>query len=215
MPNRTPLVEFLEVGQLATVGRTYDSDEKRYSVNCLGWEEGNFIIFDLPKEKDSPIYIPPKTLLTFRVASKKGVLVSFETVSIDSILSPYQLLVVNFPRRFDIINIRASERISVYIIAKVKINDVEEKGYIVDISEGGVGMEVSFKPKKGDKVFISFKLPNGEPINDMPCEVRSVKEISDKIHRVGLKLLEEDGEMKKKIKEFLNELKSNIALWRK
>lgn len=215
MPNKVSLVEFLEVGQLATVGRTYGSDETRYSVNCLGWEEGNFIIFDLPKEKDSPIYIPPKTLLTFRVASKKGVLVSFETVSIDSILSPCQLLVVNFPKRFDIINIRASERISVYIIAKVKTDSVEEKGYIVDISEGGVGIEVSFKPKKGDRIFISFNLPNGESINDMPCEVRNVRKISDKIYQVGLKLLEEDGEMKKKIKEFLNELKSNIVLWRR
>lgn len=209
------LKELLDVGQLATIEKTYGGVGEKYTVRLLGWDEGRFLMLELPKVGGSPVIIQPKTLLKCRVASKKGLVLTFESISLDSVITPYQLLFISYPNRFDIILVRSSERVPLLLSAKVKVDGSEQDGYIVDMSEGGIGLEIPEGIKEGSEVRVTFVLPDGEPVDNLLCEVRRSQWQKERgVYNLGLRF-KGDGKKLEKIKKFLKDLKTNLSLWRR
>ena len=209
------LRDLLEVGQLATIERAYGGVGEKYTVRLLGWDEGRFLMLELPKMGGSPVIIQPRTLLRCRVASKKGLVLTFESLSLDSVVTPYQIIFVSYPSRFDVVMVRSSERVPLLLTAKVKANGSELSGYIVDMSEGGIGLELSETFKEGSKIKVSFVLPHGEAVEDLLCEVRrSQWQKARGFYNLGLRFIE-NGKNIEKIKKFLKDLKTNLSLWRR
>ncbi len=184
--------------------REEDMSYKLYS-KIIGWKKGSFIIIKTPTYRDFRVSFTKGEEILARFFSE-GRLISFKSHIILLIPSPIFVTLIAYPESFDEISLRKFERVPTYIPAKIVYGENTYNGTILDLSLGGALLSSEAKWKKGDKLKISFYLPSGSMLEDVGCEVRSVREECNGFrgYLYSLKFDEIPSEYKLELKRFFD-----------
>ncbi len=180
----------------------------RYEVQVRGWDVGRFILTDMPNEK--------KAVETFKVGTEWvarsilfGKAYGFRTEVIRAQFDPRPLVFFRYPDAIEALRIRKHERISTFVIGS--LSSLDETGKMLDtvecvvrdLSRGGCLTEADIDLSVGDKVALTFVLPNGERVEGIPAQVRNARPSEEKRFTGGV-MFSEDAEQKRIVDSFFD-----------
>jgi len=182
----------------------------RYDVAVRGWDVGRFILTDMPNDK--------KAVETFKVGTEwvarsilLGKAYGFRTEVIRAQFDPRPLVFMRYPESIEALTIRKHERISTFVIGS--LSSLEETGKVLDtvecvvrdLSRGGCLTEADIDLSVGDKVALTFVLPNGERVENIPAQVRNTRPSEEKRFTGGL-MFSEDADQKRIVDSFFDRM---------
>jgi hypothetical protein len=182
----------------------------RYEVAVRGWDVGRFILTDMPNEK--------KVVETFKVGTEwvarsilRGKAYGFRTEIIRVQFDPRPLVFLRYPESIEALAIRKHQRINTFIIAS--LSRLEESGTVLDtvecvvrdLSRGGCLAEADIDLSVGDKVALTFVLPNGERVEGIPAQVRNTRPSDEKRFTGGV-MFSEDADQKRIVDAFFDRM---------
>ena len=150
---------------------------EKYQAVIRGWLEGQYLIVDNPQFQGDPVYIAPLTgcSLDYTV---EGTYVNFKSLVLVSINQPVRLLVVEFPRQFEIFELRKSPRhktnFPIVYIVENEPHDEVFSGSLRDLSIAGALICHDRRLHRDQHIFITLELPQGTMTN-LEAEVRNVR----------------------------------------
>jgi c-di-GMP-binding flagellar brake protein YcgR len=174
----------------------------------LGLKVSHCLILEHPFEGMGAHRLKAGDVLWIRCFKEK--VVRFRARVLRVLREPLPMLIVEYPKTVEEIDLRGSERKKVFLRGafldlKERRSDRAWEGYILDISETGCLMWGEFVHLVDRDVLLSFRIPwTGELIKAKAKVVRC--EVTDKGVRSGLKFLEMDESTKEKIKAFMKVL---------
>ena len=184
--------------------------EDRYEVVVRGWEEGKFILADMPDKQGAGE--------TFKVGTEwvaryilSGKAFGFKTDVIRVQFHPKPLIFFDYPESIEALTIRKHKRISTFIMGTLsQVADdgtAQESGECVvhDLSRGGCLIETDTNLSVGDTIALTFVLPDGQPLKNVLGEVRNSRPSGEK-RFVGGIMFPEDKEAKRAIDSFFNHI---------
>ena len=205
-------VEALAVGARIHLQRAGIPTADRYDVTVRGWEDGRFVLTDMPDHKNA--------IETFKVGTEwvarailLGKAYGFKTEVTRTQFDPRPLVFFRYPDAIEALAIRKHERVSTFVIGSV--SSVAETGealdsvecIVRDLSKGGCLIEADIDLTQGDKVLLTFVLPNGERVEGIPGEVRNTRPSEDKRFTGGV-MFSEDAAQKRAVDSFFDSVGS-------
>jgi len=191
--------EGFEVGVHVHLQPAADNRRDRYEVVVRGWQEGKFVLADMPDAEGA--------IETFKVGTEwvaryilSGKAFGFKTDVTRVQFHPKPLVFFSYPESIEALTIRKYKRISTFIIGSVSrfesdgtaTGDVE--CVVRDLSRGGCLIETDTALSVGDTIALTFVLPNGEPLKNIPGEVRNTRPAGEKRFIGGIMFAEEAQE---------------------
>jgi c-di-GMP-binding flagellar brake protein YcgR len=208
MVNRNEDAEGFSVGVHLHLQTAVATGKDRFDITIRGWEEGKFVLADMPDEK--------KSAEIFRIGSEwvaryilSGKAFGFKTHVIKVQFDPKPLVFFRYPESIEALTIRKYKRINIFLIGSIertaKDGTVQDKVECVirDLSRGGCLIDTRTNLSAGDKVLASFVLPNGASVDKMPGEVRNVRASGDD-HFAGGIMFSEHAEQKRAVDTFFD-----------
>lgn len=183
----------------------------RYDVAVRGWDEGRFVLIDMPEGKGA--------LETFKVGSEwvarsilLGKAYGFKTEVAKTQFDPKPLVFLRYPDSIEALAIRKHERVSTFAIGS--LTSVAENGEVGDsvecvmrdLSRGGCLVEADVNLSVGDKVALTFALPNGEKVAQIPGEVRNIRPSEEKRFAAGV-MFSEHADQKRAVDSFFDSVR--------
>lgn len=180
----------------------------RYDVVVRGWDEGRFVLTDMPDHKNA--------IETFKVGTGwvarsilGGKAYGFETEVIKTQFAPKPLVFFRYPDSIEALAIRKHKRLNTFVIGS--ISSVAETGealdsvecVVRDLSRGGCLVEADIDLSVGDKVLLTFVLPNGERVESIPGQVRNTRPSEEKRFTGGV-MFSEDADQKRAVDSFFD-----------
>jgi c-di-GMP-binding flagellar brake protein YcgR len=149
-----------------------------FNVSVRGWKNGQYVITDLPKVGGEAYRVAPQTGIQIHFI-KDGLFVNFKSSVSSSLAQAISLLVVEYPRTFDLHNLRKLERFKTNVPVSFFSEEGEQKfedaGILRDISSGGALLSHSKQVSKKNLLYISAELPTGGSIKLQPAEVKNLR----------------------------------------
>ena len=182
----------------------------RYEVVVRGWQEGGFVLADMPETSGA--------LETFKVGTEwvaryilSGKAFGFKTDVIRVQFHPKPLIFFDYPESIEALTIRKHKRISTFIIGS--LSGLAEDGtaqdsvecVVRDLSRGGCLIEADTELSVGDTIGLTFVLPNGEPLTNVLGVVRNARPSGEKRFTGGI-MFPEDGEHKRAVDSFFDHI---------
>ncbi|MCH8157347.1 MAG: PilZ domain-containing protein [Nitrospinae bacterium] len=150
---------------------------EKYIITLRGWAAHQYLITDLPATTGEHFRVAPQTGCTVNFM-RDGVFVNFKSQIIYAFAQAASLMIIEYPRDFDLHNLRDNERYKVNFPLEysIKINGSEfvEKGTIRDMTLEGL---LFCHPKilsKDDNISFAFDFPQGK-IDKLSAIVRNVR----------------------------------------
>ncbi|MGE4293795.1 MAG: PilZ domain-containing protein [Desulfovibrio sp.] len=142
----------------------------RIKCHMVGYLKDEFVVLKLPLVPGIRSRVPEGAMLTFRYL-QRGRLVSFRSVVKYYTATPYSLLFVTYPKRFEQHDLRREQRFTCNFPAVLNFIDREYKGLLLDLSTGGCRFffddQAGPPPpnlRKGSRVRGQFRPPNSEAL---------------------------------------------------
>ena len=149
-----------------------------FSVNIRGWLKGQYVITDLPKVGAEVYRVAPQTGVQIHFI-KEGLFVNFKSSASYALAQAISLLVIEYPRTFDMHNLRKFERfktnIPVTFYYEVGGTKFEDSGIIRDISSGGILISHKKQVTKQNLLYITEELPAGGSLNIQKGNVKNLR----------------------------------------
>ena len=180
----------------------------------MGFKVSHCLILEHPFEGMAAHRLKTGDVLWIRSFREK--VVRFRVRLLRVLREPLPMLIVEYPKTVEEINLRESERKKVFLRGafldlKERKSDRAWEGYILDISETGCLMWGEFVHLVDRDVLLSFRIPlTGELIKAKAKVVRC--EVTDKGVRSGLKFLDMDESTREKIKAFMKVLEERTEV---
>lgn len=175
-----------EFGQQIFIERKFDKSHLKYKSRFIGLKEGSFIIIENPLANNTyvPWYTGTQSVIKFM---RGGHIYAFESTVIDNPTKPVPLLYLSPPKNFVDMNLRKYERITTFLSCFIK-RDGEPDGEnwsdtVIDLSPSGALIETEKRKNEfetDEDIIISFVLPNGLKVENLPVIVRNIKKSDDK-----------------------------------
>ncbi len=180
---------------------------RKYTTVLRGVAAPKWIFLDIPKHQGKLVSLAKQQAIKIRYLYN-GIVYGFQTKISGVYISPYQILVVKFPKKFERLNLRRNERIKTIIPITVNTPDNRtlEEAAIVNISRDGALLSVNMDaaPEIGSRLKISLKLLDGRKIEDLECVVIHCKN-PEGAYLIGVEYEPDGGEQLGWLKGFYDE----------
>jgi len=204
-------VQWLAVGSLLHLQPDIPDCKDRYPVVVHGWDEGRFILTDMPSvEGASEIFKVGTDWVARYVLSGKAF--GFKMELTKTLFTPKPLIFFRYPDKIETFSIRKHKRISTFMVGSLSRRSGEGEALdeiecvIRDLSRGGCLIEVNARLSVGDNVTLSFILPNGERIENIPAEVRNARSSGGESFEGGV-MFSEDAVQKRIVNSFFKHIR--------
>jgi hypothetical protein len=180
----------------------------RYDVAVRGWDEGRFVLIDMPEGKGAREAFKVGTEWVAR-SILLGKAYGFKTEVTKTQFDPKPLVFLRYPDSIEALAIRKHRRVSTFAIGSVSSVAADgEVGSSVecvvrDLSRGGCLVEADVDLSVGDKVALTFVLPNGARVENIPAEVRNIRPSEEKRFTGGV-MFSEDADQKRAVDSFFD-----------
>jgi len=204
--------EGLEVGVHVHLQPAADNRSDRYELVVRGWQEGKFVLADMPDAQGA--------IESFKVGTDwvaryilSGKAFGFKTEVIRVQFHPKPLVFFSYPESIEALTIRKHKRISTFIIGTVShiaadgTATDEAECVVRDLSRGGCLIETDATLSVGDAIALAFVLPNGEPLKNIPGEVRNTRPAGDK-RFIGGVMFAEQAQEKRSVDAFFDHVEA-------
>ena len=135
-----------------------------FTVCIRGWKHGQYVITDLPKVGGESYRVAPQTGVQIHFI-KDGLFVNFKSSACYALAQAISLLVIEYPRKVDMHNLRKFERfksnIPVSFFYEEGDNKYEDRGIIRDISSGGALISHAKPLSKQNIICLTAQFPEG------------------------------------------------------
>ena len=152
-----------------------------FNVSVRGWKHGQYVITDLPKVGGEAYRVAPQTGVQIHYI-KEGLFVNFKSSVSSALAQAISLLVVEYPRTFDLHNLRKYERfktnVPVSFYSEEGDQKFEDSGILRDISSGGALVCHAKQVSKQKIIYVSVELPSGGSIKLQASEVKNLRKSS-------------------------------------
>lgn len=149
-----------------------------FNVSVRGWKNGQYVITDLPKVGGEAYRVAPQTGVQIHFI-KDGLFVNFKSSASYALAQAISLLVIEYPRTFDLHNLRKFERFKinapVAFFSEEGDQKFEDAGILRDISSGGALLSHAKQISKQKLVHLSAELPTGGSIKMQIAEVHNLR----------------------------------------
>ena len=149
-----------------------------FSVHIRGWMKGQYVITDLPKVGGDVYRVAPQTGVQIHFI-REGLFVSFKSSASYALAQAISLLVIEYPRNFDMHNLRKFARFKTNIPVTFSYEEgdkkFEDSGVIRDISSGGLLISHKKQVTKQNLLSITAELPAGGRFNIQKAEVKNLR----------------------------------------
>ncbi|MBT3921580.1 MAG: hypothetical protein HOF21_03295 [Nitrospina sp.] len=149
-----------------------------FTVNVRGWKNGQYVITDLPKVGGEAYRVAPQTGIQVHFI-KDGLFANFKSSVSSALAQAISLLVIEYPRTFDLHNLRKFERfrtnVPVTFYSEEGESKFEDAGILRDISSGGALISHAKQVSKQKILHVSAELPSGGSIKLQPAAVQNLR----------------------------------------
>lgn len=149
-----------------------------FTVCIRGWLKGQYVITDLPRIGAEAYRVAPQTGVKIHFI-KDGLFVNFKSSASYALAQAISLLVIEYPRTFDLHNLRKFERfhtnIPVTFFYEEGDKKFEDSGIIRDISSGGALISHRKQVSKQNLLNVTAELPGGGNLNLQKATVRNLR----------------------------------------
>lgn len=149
-----------------------------FSVCVRGWLKGQYIITDLPKVGAEAYRVAPQTGVQIHFI-KDGLFVNFKSSASYALAQAISLLVIEYPRTFDMHNLRKFARFKTNIPVTFSYEEGDTKfedfGVIRDISSGGLLISHKKQVTKQNLLYITAELPAGGSFKLQKADVKNLR----------------------------------------
>lgn len=181
----------------------------RIKCHAVGYLKDEYVVLKLPLVPGIRTRVPEGSMLTFRYL-QRGRLITFRSVVKHYIATPYSLLFVTYPHRFEQHDLRREQRFTCNFPAILSFSEREYKGLLLDFSTGGCRFffdaQYTTPPvnlRKGSRVRGEFRPPNSEPL-EFKAEVASLEGYKQ-THTVSLRFGAEDAVLPPELAAYMSE----------
>ncbi len=181
-----------------------------FQVQVRGWRKGQYIMTDLPMISGESFRMAPQTGVQVHY-TKEGWFVSFKSASILGFTQSISFLVIEYPRSFDLHNLRKHERFKANFPVSYFYEEAGKKyegsGIIRDISAGGLLFSHAKELEKKNGIYTMIDIPNCGSIKNQKAEVRNLRKIPKSDHATfvtGIKWRDVLPETGDSISKFIN-----------
>ena len=171
---------FLELAQ--------DIKHMRTDAEVLGWRRGSLLMITVPLHDNRPVIALPGAKIIMRYILE-GVAYGFATRLSAKLQNPLPMWVLEYPTDVETRNLRRSPRVALSIPMRDAATGAEF--VTVDLSAHGVLLVCKDPLTMGQKLELSFHLPNGEEIERLEGEVVRLQ-TSREISMAGVNFNEKD-----------------------
>lgn len=179
-----------------------------FHSHVVGFKVSHCLILEHPFNNSGAHQIRLNDLLWIRCFRNK--VLRFKVKVLYILRAPIPLLFLEYPRTFEEINLRESDRKKVFL--KGTFLDLRDRkpdrsweGYILDISDSGCLMWGDFVHLVDRDVLLNFRIPwTGENIRAKARVIRC--EVTEKGMRSGLKFIDLDDETRSRLQSLLKSL---------
>ena len=183
-------------------------DQSKFSSVLRGYHFPKFVLMETPTAKGKIAVAPTGFYYIVRFIHE-GHVCGFESQLLKQYGTPISLWVMKYPEDMQIVNLRKSKRISTFLPANLVLNGEAIPGAVIDISEGGGLFTTDIEKLEQNVTFgISFTLPTGEKVEQLPCVSRAIFK-KDNRTMVGLSFDTED-ERANPVKSFYLEMAGHL-----
>ena len=180
-----------------------------FTVGVRGWKTGEYVITDLPKVGGEVYRVAPQTGVQIHF-TRDGLFVNFKSSASWALTQAISLLVIEYPTKPDIHNLRKSERFKTTLPLKFFTEEGEQKiedtGVLRDISSGGALIGHKKEVPKKATFHISLELPPGNLIHAQRAEIKNIRKNpknQSEAFVTGVKWKDVNPENLKALKEFI------------
>ena len=149
-----------------------------FSICIKGWMKGKYVITDLPKVGADVYRVAPQTGVQIRLI-KEGLFVNFKSSASYALAQAISLLVIEYPRTFDMHNLRKFARFKTNIPVTFTCEEggkqFDDFGVIRDISSGGLLVSHKKQVTKQNLLSISAELPAGGSFKMQKADVKNLR----------------------------------------
>ncbi len=178
------VTKILEIGLVITMKLR---DEK-YEATVCGWKPGTYVLIDCYAVNSGSLKIAPDTKVVIRLINK-GFVLSCYTSIMTTLKPPINLIVLDFPTRYERMSIRKHPRLGVCLPALFndlgastpEAKNIRHKATTLDISLGGALIASKEKLKPSQRIALSIKLSSTEKVTNILSVVKNLP----KDRRVG------------------------------
>ncbi|WP_051142013.1 PilZ domain-containing protein [Paucidesulfovibrio longus] len=181
----------------------------RIKCHMVGFQRDEFVVLKLPLVPGIRSRVPEGAMLTFRYL-QRGRLVSFRSVVKHYAATPYSLLFLTYPKRFEQHDLRREQRFTCNFPATLHFLDRDYKGLLLDLSTGGCRFffddQAGPPPpnlRRGSKVRGEYRPPNSSSL-EFQAEVASLEGYRT-TRTVSLRFGEDDMPLPPDLADFLLE----------
>jgi c-di-GMP-binding flagellar brake protein YcgR len=149
-----------------------------FSVSIRGWKTGQYVITDLPKVGGEAYRVAPQTGIQIHFI-KEGIFANFKSSVSSALAQAISLLVIEYPRVFDLHNLRKFERFKTNVPVRFYSEEGDQKfedtGILRDISSGGGLISHAKQVSKQRLLHVTAELPTGGGLNLQMAEVKNLR----------------------------------------
>jgi len=151
---------------------------ENFPVCVRGWLKGQYVITDLPQVGGESYRVAPQTGVQIHFI-KDGLFVNFKSSASIALAQPNALLIIEYPRAFDLHNLRKFERfktnVPVTFFSEEGDKKFEDSGFLRDISSGGALISHTKEVAKQKLLSLSLELPTGGNIKLQKAGVQNLR----------------------------------------
>ena len=197
----------------ATLKIQIEGEKKRLTSELMGVEEDEYVVIKTPSlqymSHVSNLLYEGNTVIVRYL--HKGTVFGFKSHIKYVITNPIKLLILEYPKKIEIQNLRKHRRVDCYLPASVRITGNTIEGTIIDISREGCQFTVEkSKIESNLKIFqvenetsVSFKLPGVEKILTVTGKQKYIIEDSDSV-KIGVLFGNMAIEVQERLFDFLS-----------
>jgi len=141
---------------------------EKYTIALRGWAVKKYIITDIPSMPGEAFRVAPQTGCTINYM-REGVFINFKTQIIYALAQAASLMVLEYPNKFDLHNLRDNERYRVNFPFEYSVNingtSFTDNGTIRDLSIKGMLFCHKKDLTKDDPISITMDFPEGKVEN--------------------------------------------------
>lgn len=177
----------------------------RAKASVLGWKEPKYIMTTFPYVGNRLLVSSPGAEMIIRYLCD-GVVYGFTAQMIHKQQDPFPMWVLNYPKVFETKNLRRSPRIQLVMPVK---SSAAGSWHSLDLSSHGALLSVDQDTDIDEQVTISFTLPNGVEVKDLPAKVMRVQKTKDE-NLIGVNFDDTNKEEIDKITQYIDEFHEKL-----
>ncbi len=191
------------------VSITLGNDEKQYFCSCWGVCPGRFFMTQMPMDPDIQGKLTPGNKAVIRFV-ESGMVCGFKANIQQAVTHPFRLIFFDHPTSLEMLNLRTSKRVPIFLKATIQKDGEDFDGVIRDLSDGGcfyvmkywqdpfwddLGMETD--------LLIKFTMQGDTSPTALKCKPARVIKDKDDI-RMGLSFVEIQQDIADKLASFID-----------